>query len=183
MFAPTQTVTLDDGDSLELGTLWAERPLAIVLLRHLGCIFCREIVARMRQYPEANLLFVAVERAEECAAFRARMESPHRIVSDPGRALYEAFGLTRGTLMQILTPRSMGRGLSAMRAGLRQGLPTSDPMQLGGAFVIDRRGCVDWEYRSRDHSDNPSAEAILGALASAAKGEVQSYPFAGIAQR
>ncbi|RYG40036.1 hypothetical protein EON79_23280, partial [bacterium] len=121
--------------------------------------------------------------AEECAAFRLRMESPHRIISDPNRVLYEAFGLTRGTLTQILKPKAFGRGLSAMRAGLRQGLPTSDPMQLGGAFVVDREGCVAWEYRSQDQSDNPTAEAILEALARAGEDEVKFYPFAGIAQR
>ncbi len=183
MFAPAQTVTLDDGSSIELGTVWKDRPLALVLLRHLGCIFCREIVARLREMPDANLLFVAGERTEECAEFRARMESPHRFISDPGRTLYEAFGLTRGGLTQVIHPRVVTNGISALRAGLRQGRPTSDPMQLGGAFVIDRSGCVDWEFRSADISDNPTAEQILGALARAGEREVKFYPFAGIAQR
>lgn len=183
MFAPTQTVTLDDGSSVELGTLFAERPLALVFLRHFGCMFCREIVGWMNRHPEANVVFVAGERVEECARFRERTDSSHRFVSDPGRSLFEAFGLGRGRLAQLMNANTVRRGIAAMRQGFYQGVPTSDPMMLGGAFVVDTDGCIAWEYRSRDMADNPSSDEILGALARAEKGEVKFYPFAGIAQR
>ena len=183
MFAPTQTVTLDDGSAIELVSVYSERPLALVFLRHAGCISCREIVSSLKRFPEANVIFVASERAEECAAFRERMASPHRFISDPNRSLYEAFGLGRGGVGQVLHPRVMRRGLEAMKSGVRQGKPSGDPMALGGAFVIDREGVVTWEHRSADISDNPCPQTIVEALARAQEGRVKSYPFAGIAQR
>ena len=168
VFAPTQAVTLDDGSSVELRDLYCERPLALVFLRHLGCLFCREIVTQLREIPSESLVFVAGERAESCAEFRERAEIPQRFVSDPGRTLYEAFGLERGGLGAFVSPKIIGRGIAAMRAGHRQAIPTSDPRQLGGAFVVDSGGRVVWEHRSEDIADNPLAEDLAKALRRAA---------------
>ncbi len=174
-YAPTQAVTLDDGSSIELRDLYASRPLGLVFLRHLGCLFCREIVARLRDVPEENLVFVAGERAEACAEFRVRMVSPQRFVSDPGRSLYEAFQLGRGGLGAFVNPHVVRRGIAALRAGHRQSVPTSNPRQLGGAFVVDTEGRIVWEHRSRDQADNPDASEIQSALREAALAPVAMF--------
>ena len=159
-----QTVTLDDGSAVDLEAMYCERPLALVFLRHIGCAFCREIVGRFREAKRENIVFVAMERAEEVAAFRERAQSPQRFISDPSRTLYEAFEMGRAGFGQIMNLKTLKRGFGAMRAGYFQGIPTADASALGGAFIIARDGMVVWEYRSADISDNPSIEAITGAL-------------------
>ncbi|MER3495373.1 MAG: hypothetical protein C4320_00180 [Armatimonadota bacterium] len=167
MFAPMQVVTLDDGSSVELPSLYRDRPLALIFLRHLGCIFCREVVLSLNAYPEANMAFVALERAELCHQFRLRFESPHPVISDPSRTLYDAFSIGHAKLGQVLNPHTIGRGLMNMRSGLRNGRPSSDSMTLGAVFVINQEGIVVWEHRAKDIADNPSGAMIVEALEAA----------------
>lgn len=167
-FAPTQAVTLDDGSSVELRELYAERPLALVFLRHLACLFCREIVARLEAIPSESLAFVSGERAEACAEFRERYGVRQRVISDPGRVLYQAFGLERGGLGAFVSPRIFQKGIAALRAGHRQGMPSSDPRQLGGVFVVGTDGRVLWEHRAGDQADNPEIADVYRALQRAA---------------
>ena len=41
-----------DGERMRLGDVWATQPVVIALLRHFGCIFCKEQVARLREIVE-----------------------------------------------------------------------------------------------------------------------------------
>jgi hypothetical protein len=66
-----------------------------------------------------------------------------RAVSDEAKELYAAFGLSRGTLGQVLGPRVLWAGLGAALRGHGLGKPVGDPLMLSGWFLVDE-GAVVW---------------------------------------
>ncbi len=158
-------VRLDDGSIASLSSLHQTHPIALVFLRHFGCVFCRYQVAQLRGRPDLPVVFVCMEQPEAAAIFRSKMISPHRFISDPDRKLYEAFGVKRGTTGQILNFRTIARGIQATLSGSLQGRPTSDPRQLSATIILDLGGEVVWSQYADDASTITTAanlEAVLG---------------------
>ncbi len=58
-----------------------------------------------------------------------------RAVSDPDRVLFDAFGLERGSLMQVMGPATWAAGFRARAQGV--GLPKGDLRVLAGSFLVD----------------------------------------------
>lgn len=164
MTAPDVHVQMSTGERRCLRDFYAERPLALLFLRHFGCIFCRQMVAQVRSKPNMNVVFVGLGTPEEATAFAEefRVEAP--IVCDPDRELYRKFDLSDGNLYQILGPQVMLRAVAALRQGHMNIRPKQPPGQLAGAFVIQPGGQVSWEYRATNAGDNPSVATIEAKL-------------------
>lgn len=156
-----------DGTRVSLCEMARGRPLTLVFLRHLGCIFCREQVATMRdRLPEANIAFVTMSEPARAARFRTWIRSPHVFLSDVDQSLYRAFGLERGSAPNVLGPHVGLRALQAVGKGHLPGrMQKEDPWQLGGTFVIDGDGSVVASFPARDAGDYPSPEVLRNALA------------------
>lgn len=157
-------VTLDDGGQSTLGELCRSESIALVFLRHFGCIFCRYQVAQLRSEPELPILFVCQESWEEASAFRKRMRSPHRFISDPSRSLYQRFGIPRGKAGQFISFRTVVGAGKAMLTGAFQGKPTSDPSQLGGLVVLSLDGTVYHKRVAIDAADIVTAIDLRSIL-------------------
>jgi len=153
MRAPDLSVHLDDGSVAPFSSLYRDGAIALVFLRHAGCVFCRYQVAQLRPFPDLPLYFVCMEDVGEAAAFRGQMRSPHRFISDPSRELYRAFGLPEAGLSHFLNAHTLKIGMEAMRAGYRNSRPTSNARQLGGTFVLDATGDVVWSHCAEDAGD------------------------------
>jgi len=116
-------------------------PVLVALLRHAGCTFCREAAAdlaqRLPRLRERGLEPIVVTLSPPQRG-RAFLDSfgldgvPH--VSDPGRRLYHAFDLKRGTFNQLFGPRVFLQALRAMRHGV--GGSEGDGLLLPGTFVL-----------------------------------------------
>ena len=153
-------VKLSTGEVVPLDALYGERGMTLVFLRHFGCTFCKEQVARLRMADDLNISFVAMAGPEETETFRQRMHSPHTFICDPEKALYTAFGLGRASAAQVFGPRMFVRGFGATLRGHWVGMPIGDPWQMPGIFQIDAEGVVVWEHRSSDAADNLSAQQV-----------------------
>lgn len=154
-----------DGARVTLYGMAAERPVAMVFLRHLGCIFCRQQVAMLRDaMPEENVVFVTMSPPKVAARFRTWMRSPHPFLCDPERRLYEAFDVPRSTVGKYFSSTVVKAALRAYRSGYRNALDFDDQLQLGGTFVIDRAGDVLGSFVSEDIADAPAPETILALL-------------------
>lgn len=164
MRAPYAIVNLDSGESVNLDSLYADRPLALVFMRHYGCIFCREQLASLREFQDDNIVLVGMGDQKATAEFKRRMEVPQTIISDPTKSLFQQFGLRRASFGQFMNRRVVNRGISALRAGHREGLPNADPMQLAGVFILNRDGEVVFEHRSTDASDSLLGPQIVSEL-------------------
>lgn len=155
-----------DGESLLALSL--ERPLLVVFLRHFGCTFCRQTLADLEQQREAveacGARLVLVHMGSEAGARpflgRFRLDDVDA-VSDPEQELYRAFGLGRGSALQLFGPKVLWRGV---RAGMGEGhgvaRPEQDSFQMPGAFVL-RGGVVVRAFVHESASDRPDYVALV----------------------
>lgn len=160
MTVPDVNVQMSTGEELPLSSLYARERLALVFLRHLGCIFCREHVAQLRRLKDLNIVFVTLGTIEQTEAFRAKMQSPHRFVCDPEKKLYQHFELPKGGLTQMISPQVFVRAIGATLQGHRNQSSGGDPLQMPGVFIIDTDGQIVWQHSARHAADNPSPEEI-----------------------
>jgi hypothetical protein len=148
-----------------------DRVTLLVFLRHFGCAFCRETVADLREaartpgYPA--VLFFYQGSPTEGRAFLRRAWPEVRAVADPELACYEAFGVDRGSLLQMFGPRVFAAGVRARRRGFENGERSGDIYRMPGAFLV-RGDRVLWQHRYRhagDHPDFTNVAALAGAPA------------------
>lgn len=154
-------VQLSTGEVVSFADLYRD-PVALVFLRHLGCLFCRQHVAELSSRPELNVVFVTMSPPEETEAFRRAMHSPHRFVCDPERKLHGEFGIATARLGQVIGPRVLLKTAGAIKHGFAK--PTSDPLSLGATVVLDREGQTTWTHRAKDVADNATPDQIRDAL-------------------
>ena len=173
--APVITVTNAlDSSGFCLSDLWKEGPAVLVFLRHLGCSFCREHVAQLRQDRDrfrdcsASIGLVTVGLPRETEAFCRERDlfSAFTCLCDPGKAAYEAYGLSRAPARELITPHVLARGFQAALHGHFVGMPKGDPFQMPGTFIVDVHGEIRYAHRHRDMADNPPNADLFAVLES-----------------
>jgi peroxiredoxin len=126
-----------------LAAVSRQSPVLLVLLRHSGCIFCREAIADLAaalpRIEAAGLRLVVVHQGADDDIrplfTRHGIEHVDR-VSDPEKRLYHALDLPRGTFAQLFGPAVWAAGWRALLAGHGIGPLVGDGFQMHGAFVI-----------------------------------------------
>ncbi len=93
-----------------------------------------------------------------------RFQTSFPCLADPRREGYKAFGLKRGSLLQVLGPTAIARGIRAARKGHHIEKAVGDVFQMPGTFVIDREGIVRYARYSRHVADHPSTADLITAL-------------------
>jgi peroxiredoxin len=129
---------------ISLKDLSIENPVMLVFLRHTGCMFCREtlgdIAVQRRQIEATGTKVVLVHMGREPQS--AKLFEKYGIgdmprVSDPNRALYRAFGLGRGSAMQLFGPGVWLRAfVAAVINGHGTGSAVGDVFQMPGVFLV-----------------------------------------------
>jgi len=166
MVAPNVGALLSDGSVRPLKSFYQDRPLALIFLRHLGCVFCREHVAELKGNQDWNMAFVCPSTPEEARLWVPRLGITQPMICDERLELYEAFDLHEGNVGQFISPRVIARGFQAMKHGFHR--PVGNPKVLGGSFVIATDGRVTFEHHAHDAADNAPASSIAQALDEAA---------------
>lgn len=138
------------------------QPVMLLMLRHVGCTFCREALSDLRQHREAiekmgvRIVLVhmssELDTAEICEHYG--VNDIDRI-PDPDAELYRALGVGRGSFNALFGPRVWLRGLWAgVVDGHGIGALAGDPMRLSALFMIDR-GRVLAAHRHRSAAERP----------------------------
>ncbi len=168
----TTVFVATDQHGRTLESLTQDRPLLLVFLRHLGCTFCREAaadVAKQRAAIEREGIIPAFVGMADEKVLGEFLEAyglgdlPR--FADPDRALYRAFGLTRGGLRQLAGPQVLRRGLAAAApawlggGGHGAGTLRGDGLQMPGVFLL-HRGKVIGGYRHRTAADRPDYSSL-----------------------
>lgn len=156
--SPLLTV-VPDGAAHSVGDLSAEGPVLVLLLRHLGCTFCRATLSNLSgQLPSLRpqyraVLVVTMSPLEEMLPLRERYNLPGvLLLSDPERLWYRALSIPVGTFHQTLGWRVLVRGLFSgllVRHGI--GAAHTDPFQLPGSAVIQQSQIL-WARPASDAS-------------------------------
>lgn len=123
----------------------ARGPTLMVFLRHLGCVFCRQTLSDLREAKPAlaargisiALIHMASDRQAELVFRLYGMEGEARF-SDPDRSLYQAFGLRRVTMRELVSTQLFKKGFEAcIRERHAMSVPRGDPMQMPGVFLVE----------------------------------------------
>lgn len=145
-------------------------PVMLVFLRHTGCPFCREAMAdvssrRAEIERRARVVFVhqAPEDAANAAFFEAAGVGDIPRVSDPGRDLYRAVGLKRGSIWAVLGPYVWVRSIQAMLSMRRLGRVIGDVFQMPGVFIV-HNGEVVGSYVHKSQASRPDYVAVSCAV-------------------
>jgi peroxiredoxin len=161
-----------DGNEVRLGDLWSEEPVALVWVRHYGCVHCRSHAVQLEEarseFDAAGVRVVLVGQAtpRQAAHFRRRLEIDLPVLADETRESYEAAGAKVATAGELFGPRSVSAGLRntfQSRGKVHQGRIIGHPAQLGGAMLIARGGEVTWSHMAEDAADNATPDEILAA--------------------
>jgi peroxiredoxin len=161
-----------DGNEVRLGDLWQEEPVALVWVRHYGCVHCRshavELEGARSEFDAAGVRVVLVGQAtpRQAAHFRRRLELDLPVLADESRESYKAAGAKVATAGELLGPKSVSQGLRKTfesRGKVHQGRIIGNAAQLGGAMVIAPGGEVTWSHMADDASDNAPPDEILAA--------------------
>jgi peroxiredoxin len=116
-------------------------------------------------FQNLNTNVVAISFGDEywVRAWLAETQSPFPVLLDPTLAAYQAYGLDRSALRSwgVKTlwyyARALGRGEKLLEK-------RGDAYQLGGDFIVDADGMVQFAYPSHDPTDRPSIDELCAIL-------------------
>ena len=147
----------------------ADQPTLVVLLRSLGCTFCREAMADVASLKHAihdagaGIAFVHGASAIDAAPWFAKYGLDDVMaISDPALVHYAAFGLGRTSAVALVDPAVWTRGaVCALSHGFG---PQSAAMirQLPGVFIVQRDRVLA-EFRHRSPADRPDYLSLVRA--------------------
>ena len=149
--------------------LWAEHPVVLAFVRHLGCIFCRQQVAGlMKRLPAiesrgATLVVVGPSKPEHIAAFRQATGYAGLLYVDPSLRAFRTAGLVHGWA-STYHPRTVWKAVRALAQGFRQSGRQGDVVQQGGTFVLGPGDRLRYEWRDDFAGDNANLDKVVEAI-------------------
>ncbi len=108
-----------------------------------------------------QIILVGMGDPQSSEKFKEEMKIDFPLICDPARDLYREYQLGGINMLNMLSPRVIMKGLSAMAQGHSLKTPRQDPAQSGGVFIIDTDGIIRWKYIPRDPSDIPGVDHFL----------------------
>jgi hypothetical protein len=88
-----------------------------------------------------------------------------RFVANPTLEVYHAYGMGRNTATKVFGRKILLQYARWKREGKPVQLPTEDPLQKGGDFVVDLDMKIKLAHVGEDQTDRPALAAILAAIA------------------
>ena len=99
------------------------------------------------------------------AHFRDERGVAFPLIVDRTKETYRALEMKRGNLWDVTGPQNWGRFAKGMVTGHGVDLrPKQDPLQMGGAIVVDAGGNIRYTFRSSAAKETPDIEELLAAL-------------------
>ena len=163
-----QRTTDQHGNNLR--ELTEGKPVLLVLTRHAGCTFCREMLDELAGKRQAitergyQIAIATMSDPDSNAALAERygLEGCSWL-SDPDRVLYRALELRRGRFLELFGPAVWLRGMAAGLRGHGVGALQGDGFQMAGTFVL-HRGRVVREFRHAHAADRADYDALACEL-------------------
>lgn len=96
---------------------------------------------------------------EQGAEFFGRLWTEARVVSDMDKQFYNAFGVARGGLREMLGADVWACGVRTAMKGHRGGLVVGDPWTMPTTFVVQGERVL-WGYEGKHAGDHPNWSQI-----------------------
>jgi hypothetical protein len=152
------------------------RPTILVLLRHLGCLFCQQHLAELRKFTSeidqtgGQVAVVSFAPHPHLAGFAEALGYPYVWLSDPDRASYRAFDIGRGGLLNPFSPTDLWRAATGLVRGKPWIPQQRDIWQLGADFVFDPDGMLTMAHQCQSSHDRPPVADVIAAYRLATRG-------------
>lgn len=147
------------------------RPAVIGFLRHTGCPFAEATALALREAADGHegVDWIAVSHAPADATDRwcraIGGTGTVRVLVDPDRRTYAAWGLGRSSLGHFMGRRSLSEVMRLAGRGIRNRHPDGTRWQQAGTFAVDASGIVRWRHLPDHAGELPDLEAAAGAAA------------------
>ena len=149
------------------------RPAVIAFLRHTGCPFAEATMRALREaaprHPEIEWIAISHADAqptqEWCEAVGGRGDV--RVLLDPKRVFYAAWGLGRSSLGHFAGRRSLSEVKRLAQTGIRNRHPHGTRWQRAGTFAVDGSGVVRWRHLPEHAGSLPDLEAAAAVALNA----------------
>ena len=113
---------------------------------------------------DAEVLVISFDPGPLVREFCRKQPWPFDCLVDERRTAYRAYGLTRGSWLQTLTPRALAPYIRSIVAGRAVSAASGqDIRQRGGDFVVGRDGRLTLAHASDDPADRPDLASIVEA--------------------
>jgi peroxiredoxin len=112
-----------------------------------------------------QIVLVGLGKPEQAEKFRKEFSLTFPVICDPEKDLYRTFGLGRGTLSSMTSPRVLLKGLGSITRGHTPGIPQGNVLQLPGVFLIDTRGNIRYAHYAKNPADYPPVDSLLALKA------------------
>jgi peroxiredoxin len=167
--APEVTIPDDTGTPRQLSEFWStsEHGCVVVFLRHFGCIFCREHAIQLRRDYDAfvsrgyAVVAIGDGTPARAALFRKDLDLRFPILADREHRGYDAYGLGKTKMADLVNPKLFVAGLRALSSGAMQGKSSGDARQLPGTFIVDPAGIVRYAHPATIASDLASTTELI----------------------
>ena len=100
---------------------------------------------------------------EELRSFMEGRDLPFKMLTDPTREVFRAYGLERGSPGQIFSRKVVVEGFKAATEGHVMSKVVGDVMQLPGSFVVID-GTIAFAHRGQLSSDIGAPEDLIAAV-------------------
>ena len=171
--APDLKLMDTSGKPVKLSSLWVKKPLLLGFARHFGCTQCKEMLEEILegksriQAAGLGIAIIMQGTPEESAKFAAEFAPGLKVLADPERLAYSAYGLERGNLFQtFLNPRVWSAVSRSRKKGYKVEPPPEgqDALQMSGTFIISTEGKIELPYYYDDISDHPPLDLLLSGV-------------------
>jgi hypothetical protein len=168
---PTAT-PLSPGDAapgLPAPGLTPGRPAVVAFLRHTGCPFAEATAVALRDAAarHGGVDWIAVSHAPATATERwcdaIGGSGDVRLLIDPDRKSYAAWGLGRSSLAHFMGRRSLSEVGRLAKRGIRNRHPHGTRWQQAGTFAVDGTGTVRWVHLPEHAGELPDLEEAAAA--------------------
>ena len=112
-----------------------------------------------------RVLLLTFGRESQARRWIQETKAPFPLLLDPDRNVYRAYGLNR-SFVRVWNPQVLLHYLMLMMKGRKLRPIQGDPNQLGGDFIVDARGLIQYAHPSKGPSDRPSFRRIAEVLRS-----------------
>ena len=136
-------------------------PLMVVFLRHLGCTFCKETLQDLAQTRNeieqlgVSIALVSMSHPKQVSRTLKKygLEEVDQFC-DGTCEMYRAFGVKRGSFLQLFGPKVVWRAIIATFKGNFLGTLKGDGFRMPSIFFL-HQGEVQGSFRHRSAADRP----------------------------
>ena len=115
---------------------------------------------------DVEVALITFTSVEKLTAYVADKNLPFPVVLDRDRSSYRSYGLGRGTVRRVWSPKALKKYVEILRKDGLGALSRTDEdtLQLGGDFVVGPDGTLVYGFWGEGPDDRPTVDELVAAV-------------------